>query len=86
MEACRPSTRAVLGQSVEVRPGSDTLAMVSVFCGAVEYTDHQVDRIVEAIEQKGEIDNTLIIYIAGDNGPTPEGGLHGTNNKCSYFN
>ena len=59
---------------------------MEVFCGAVEHTDYQIGRIVEAIEQTGELDNTLIIYIAGDNGPTPEGGLHGTMNKLSYFN
>ena len=59
---------------------------MEVFCGAVEHTDYQIGRIVEAIEQTGELDNTLIIYIAGDNGPTPEGGLHGIMNKLSYFN
>ena len=59
---------------------------MEVFCGAVEFTDHQIGRIVEAIEATGELDNTLIIYIAGDNGPTPEGGLHGTMNKLSTFN
>ena len=36
--------------------------------------------------RSGEFDNTLIIYIAGDNGPTPEGGLHGIMNKLSYWN
>ena len=70
---------------------SDTDKMVGarwmeVFCAAVEYTDHQIGRIVEAIEESGELDNTLIIYIAGDNGPTPEGGLHGIMNKLSYWN
>ena len=59
---------------------------MEVFCGAVEHTDYQIGRIVEAIEQSGELDNTLIIYIAGDNGPTPEGGLHGVMNKLTYFN
>jgi arylsulfatase len=59
---------------------------MEVFCCAVEYTDFQIGRIVEAIEQTGDLDNTLIIYLAGDNGPTPEGGLHGTMNKLSYFN
>ena len=59
---------------------------MEVFCGAVEFTDHQIGRIVEAIEETGELDKTLIIYIAGDNGPTPEGGLHGTMNKLSHFN
>lgn len=59
---------------------------MEVFCGAVEFTDHQIGRIVEAIEETDELDNTLIIYIAGDNGPTLEGGLHGTMNKLSTFN
>ncbi len=59
---------------------------MEVFTGAVEHTDYQVGRIVDAIEQTGELDNTLIIYIAGDNGPTPEGGLHGIMNKLTYFN
>ncbi len=59
---------------------------MEVFCGAVEHSDYQVGRIVEAIEQTGEFDNTLIVYIAGDNGPTPEGGLHGIMNKLSYWN
>jgi arylsulfatase len=59
---------------------------MEVFTGAVEHTDYQIGRIVEAIEETGEFDNTLIIYIAGDNGPTPEGGLHGINNKLTYIN
>ena len=59
---------------------------MEVFCAAVEYTDYQIGRIVETIEQAGDLENTLIIYLAGDNGPTPEGGLHGTMNKLSYFN
>ncbi len=59
---------------------------MEVFCAAVEYTDHQIGRIVDVIEETGELDNTLIVYIAGDNGPTPEGGLHGIMNKLSYWN
>ena len=59
---------------------------MEVFCGAVEHTDYQVGRIVDAVGRTGELDNTLIIYIAGDNGPTPEGGLHGIMNKLTYFN
>ena len=59
---------------------------MEVFCAAVEYTDYQIGRIVDAIEATGELDNTLVIYIAGDNGPTPEGGLHGIMNKLSYWN
>jgi arylsulfatase A-like enzyme len=49
------------------------------------HSDYQIGRIVETIEQTGEFDNTLIIYIAGDNGPTPEGGLHGIMNKADLL-
>lgn len=59
---------------------------MEVFSGAIEHTDHQIGRIVEAVEQMGDLDNTLIIYLAGDNGPTSEGGLHGSMNKLSYYN
>lgn len=59
---------------------------MEVFTGAVEHTDYQIGRVVKAIEDEGDFDNTLIIYIAGDNGPTPEGGLHGINNKLTYIN
>ncbi|MFQ5546626.1 MAG: sulfatase-like hydrolase/transferase, partial [Acidiferrobacterales bacterium] len=59
---------------------------MEVFSGAVEHTDYQIGRIIDAIEQLGQFDNTLIIYIPGDNGPTPEGGLHGINNKMTYGN
>lgn len=59
---------------------------MEVFCGSVEYTDFQIGRIIDAIAETGDLDNTLIIYLAGDNGPTPEGGLHGTMNKLSTFN
>jgi arylsulfatase A-like enzyme len=50
---------------------------MEVFCGAVEHTDHQVGRIVEAVDQMGELDNTLVVFIAGDNGPTPDGDAQG---------
>ena len=46
---------------------------MEIFCGALEHTDHQAGRLVEAVEQMGDLENTLIIYIAGDNGPSPGG-------------
>ncbi len=59
---------------------------MEVFCGAVEHTDYQVGRLIDAVSEMGELENTLIVYLAGDNGPTPEGGLHGIMNKLSYYN
>jgi arylsulfatase len=57
-----------------------------VFAGFVEHTDHEVGRLVTAIEDIGEMDNTLFIYIAGDNGTSAEGGVVGMFNEMTYFN
>ena len=57
-----------------------------VFAGFVEHTDHEVGRLVAAIEDIGELDNTLFIYIAGDNGTSGEGGSVGMFNEMTYFN
>ena len=59
---------------------------MEVVSGSFEHTDFQVGRIIEAIDQLGDMDNTLIIYIPGDNGPTPEGGLQGSDNKSAFTN
>ena len=68
---------------VEKKIGARWMEVVS---GSFEHTDFQAGRIIEAIEQLGNLDNTLIIYIPGDNGPTPEGGLQGSNNKSAFTN
>lgn len=57
-----------------------------VFAGFLEQTDHEVGRLVEAIDDIGEMDNTLFIYIAGDNGTSAEGGFVGMYNEMTYFN
>ena len=57
-----------------------------VFAGFLEHTDHEVGRLVEALEEIGEMDNTLLIYIAGDNGTSAEGGFVGMFNEMTYFN
>ncbi|MBW1890334.1 MAG: arylsulfatase [Deltaproteobacteria bacterium] len=57
-----------------------------VFAGFMEQTDHEVGRFVQAIEDIGELDNTLFIYIAGDNGTSAEGGFVGMYNEMTYFN
>ncbi|WP_199229900.1 arylsulfatase [Luteibacter sp. OK325] len=55
--------------------------MQEVFAGFLEHVDAQVGRVVDAIEHMGLRDNTLIIYIVGDNGPSAEGSLTGTLNN-----
>ena len=57
-----------------------------VFAGFMEQTDHEVGRLVKAIEEIGEMDNTLFIYVAGDNGTSAEGGFVGMYNEMTYFN
>jgi arylsulfatase len=57
-----------------------------VFAGFVAHTDHHIGRLVTAIEDIGELDNTLIFYIAGDNGTSAEGGMVGMYNEMTYFN
>jgi arylsulfatase A-like enzyme len=59
---------------------------VEVFAGFAEHTDNEIGRLVKAIEDAGELDNTLFIYIAGDNGASAEGGMNGMFNEMTYFN
>lgn len=57
-----------------------------VFAGFVEHTDSEIGRFMQALEDIGEMDNTLFIYIAGDNGTSAEGGFVGMYNEMTYFN
>lgn len=57
-----------------------------VFAGFLEQTDYEIGRLVKAIEDLGEMDNTLFIYIAGDNGTSAEGGPAGMFNEMTFFN
>jgi len=56
------------------------------FAGFTEHADAQVGRLVEALKAMNEYDNTLFIYIAGDNGTSAEGGTNGMFNEMTYFN
>jgi arylsulfatase len=59
---------------------------MEVFAGFGEYTDTEIGRLIQAIEQTGQLDNTLIFYIVGDNGASAEGGMGGLFNEYTYFN
>jgi arylsulfatase A-like enzyme len=59
---------------------------MEVYAGYCENADWNVGRVVEAIEEMGELDNTLVIYIWGDNGASMEGSLTGTFNECTMMN
>src|SRR5262245_12784927 len=56
------------------------------FTGYLEHTDVQIGRVVDAVETSGQMDNTLIIYIVGDNGASAEGGLEGTVGEGASLN
>jgi arylsulfatase A-like enzyme len=49
-----------------------------IFAAYVAYTDHEIGRVIQAVEDLGKLDNTLIIYISGDNGTSAEGSTIGT--------
>jgi arylsulfatase len=59
---------------------------MEIFAGFAEHTDHEVGRLIAALEERGELDNTLIFYIVGDNGASAEGGMIGMFNENTYFN
>ena len=62
------------------------IRQAEVFGGFLEQTDYEIGRLIAAIEEIGELDNTLIFYIAGDNGTSAEGGFVGMYNEMTYFN
>src|SRR6266436_276807 len=57
-----------------------------VYAGYTAYTDYEIGRVIQAVEDMGKLDNTLIIYIVGDNGTSPEGTLLGTPNQYTAYN
>jgi arylsulfatase len=59
---------------------------MEVFAGFGEYADTEIGRLIAAIEATGQLDNTLIFYIVGDNGASAEGGMSGLFNEMTYFN
>ena len=62
------------------------IRQVEVFAAYAAYSDHEIGRVVDAFERAGRLDNTLIIYINGDNGTSAEGGPNGTPNEVAFFN
>jgi arylsulfatase len=57
-----------------------------VFAGYAAYTDHEIGRVIQAVDDMRKLDNTLIIYIVGDNGTSPEGTTVGTPNQMTAYN
>jgi len=57
-----------------------------VFAAYLDFTDYEIGRMLDAVKAAGEADNTLVFYIAGDNGTSGEGGQNGMFNEYTYFN
>jgi arylsulfatase len=62
------------------------IRQVEVYAAYLAYADHEIGRVIQAVEDMGKLDNTLIIYISGDNGSSAEGSPIGTPNEVASFN
>jgi len=61
-------------------------ALMENFAGYFAFTDHEVGRLLDAVKELPDADNTLVVYIAGDNGASAEGGMDGTLNEIMNLN
>jgi arylsulfatase len=57
--------------------------MMEVYAGALSHADYNIGRLLDAVEQSGQMENTLIIFMMGDNGASAEGSLQGTTNEVA---
>ncbi len=62
------------------------IKQADVYGAYLAYADNEIGRVIQAVEDLGQLDNTLIIYIGGDNGASAEGMLNGTPNEFTTFN
>lgn len=62
------------------------IRQVEVFAAYAAYSDHEIGRVIQQFQDLGRLDNTLVIYINGDNGTSAEGGPLGTPNEVAFFN
>ena len=62
------------------------IRQADVYAAYLVYTDHEIGRVIQAVEDMGKLDNTLIIYISGDNGASAEGSPNGTPSEVLQFN
>ena len=62
------------------------IKQAEVFAAYTAYTDYEIGRVIQEVEDQGKLDSTIIIYICGDNGTSPEGTLEGTYNTLTAYN
>jgi len=85
----------VLAPKPEAIPAWDSLTddekrlfarQAEVYAAFLEMTDYEVGRVIKAIEELGQLDNTLVLFVYGDNGTSAEGGRNGMFSEMTYFN
>jgi arylsulfatase A-like enzyme len=62
------------------------IRQADVYAAYLAYTDHEIGRVIQAVQDMGKLDDTLIIYISGDNGASAEGSPNGTPSEVLQFN
>jgi len=84
-----------LAPKPEAIPDWDTLSadekklfahQAAVFAAYVEMVDYEIGRVIKAVEAVGQLDNTLVFFVYGDNGTSAEGGRNGMFSEMTYFN
>ncbi|MBB3933446.1 arylsulfatase [Kaistia hirudinis] len=73
-------------ESLDLESKKLFIRQADVYGAYLAYADHEIGRVIQAVDDLGELDNTLIIYIGGDNGASAEGMLNGTPNEFTTFN
>ncbi|HKI35108.1 MAG TPA: sulfatase-like hydrolase/transferase [Gemmataceae bacterium] len=63
-----------------------SIRQAEVYAAYLAYTDHEIGRVIQQVEDMGKLDNTLIVYISGDNGASAEGTPLGTPSEVMSFN
>ncbi len=83
-----PWPSSILKNWDDLKPEDQKLFIrqAEIYAAYAAYSDHEIGRVVQAIEDMGKLDNTLVIYINGDNGTSAEGGPLGTPNEVAFFN
>ena len=74
----RDRSSSVLGLVARPTRRRSIARLMENYAGYMDYTDHQVGRLIDSLAASGELDNTLVMYVVGDNGASAEGGLEGT--------
>jgi len=60
--------------------------MMEVYAAAVAYSDHEIGRVVDSLRESGQLNNTLVIFVEGDNGSSAEGGKQGLFSETAMIN